>query len=204
MADHLYSIPAPLTSTNVVVVFIDLQVGPLSTIRTIEQQELKQNVVALAKVAHMFDLPTILAAGSQTGPGGAYLPELLQVQPAYTLIRHAKANVWEVAEFPSALQQTGCKKLIMAGIATEIGLLFPTLSALAAGYEVYIATDVCGTISARSEQAAFTRMSQAGAIMSSWASLAVEILNDFSAEHGKDVLGLIHQSLQDDLASSET
>ncbi|HLG76844.1 MAG TPA: isochorismatase family protein [Ktedonobacteraceae bacterium] len=187
-----------LTRDNVAVIFIDLQVGPLSTIRTIDQQELKQNAIALATVAQMFDLPTFFAMGSQTGPGAAFLPELLQTRPEHTLVKHSRANVWETPELPATLKQTGRKKLIMAGIAAEIGLLFPVLSAIAAGYNVYVATDVCGTITARGEQAAFTRMTQAGAIMSSWASLAVEILKDFSAEHGRDVLGLINKQLLED------
>ena len=185
----------PLQRENAALIFIDLQVGPISTIRTIEQQELKQNAIALATVAQIFQLPTIFAAGSQTGPKGAYLPELLTILPDHIFVRHSTTNAWQTSAFTDAIKQIGRKKLIIAGIATDIGLLFPVLSTLADGYEVYVVADVCGTLTARSEQAAFSRMAQAGAIMTSWASLATEILQDFSSEHGMQILKLINEQL---------
>ena len=185
----------PLTRDNATLVLIDLQVGPLSTIRTIEQQELKQNSIALATITQMYSLPAVFAAGSQSGPGGAYMPELLQLLPEHKHVIHSTTNVWQTPAFPAAISQLQRKNLVMAGIATDIGLLFAVLSARSAGFNVYIVTDVCGTLTQRSEQAAFMRMMQAGAIMSSWASLAAEIQRDFTAEHGRRLLEIINKQL---------
>ena len=189
----------PLTRDNAVLVLIDMQVGPLSTIRTIEQQELKQNSIALATIAQMYGLPAIFAAGSQSGPGGAYMPELLQLLPEHKHVIHSTTNVWQTSAFPAAISQIQRKNLVMAGIATDIGLLFAVLSARSAGYKVYVVTDVCGTLTQRSEQAAFMRMMQSGAIMSSWASLAAEIQRDFTAEHGRRLLEIINKQLAKDV-----
>jgi nicotinamidase-related amidase len=188
----------PLTRENALLIFVDLQVGPISSTRTIDPQELKQNAIALATVAQMFHLPTVFASGSQEGPGGVYLPELLNLLPDHIFVRHSTTNAWQTLAFRQAIEQVGRKKLIMGGIATDVGLLFPALSARASGYDVYIVSDVCGTLTTRGEQAAFFRMMQMGIIMTSWASLATEILQDFSSEHGMQILGLINQQLQAD------
>ena len=185
----------PLTRENTALIFIDLQIGPISTIQTIDQQELKQNAISLATVAQLFALPTLFASGSQIGPKGAYLPELLTLLPNHIFVKHSTTNAWQTPAFVAALEQMGRKKLIIAGIATNIGLLFPVLSAKAHGYDVHVVADVCGTLTVRSEQAAFSRMTRADATLTSWASVATEILQDFSTEHGTRILRLINQQL---------
>lgn len=189
----------PLTPDTMALIFIDLQMGPLTTVRTMKQEELKQNALALGRVAQMYQLPTLLTAGGQTGPGGAYLPELAQLFPQHVPIRRSTINAWATPAVVSAVEQTQRQKLVMAGLASDVGVLFCALSARAAGYTVYVVADVCGTITARSEQAAFTRMSQAGIILTSWSSMATELQQDFSREHGRELLGLISARLQEDL-----
>lgn len=44
------------------------------------------------------------------------------------------------------LQATGAKKLLFAGIVTDVCVVFPVLSALAEGFECYIVVDASGTV----------------------------------------------------------
>ena len=188
----------PLTRDNATILFVDLQVGPLSTVKTMEQEELKRNALALATVAQMHKIPVIFTAGNQPGPGGAFLPELTQLFPDTTLIRRSTINSLQAAEVLAAIRQTGRSKLIIAGLASDVGVLLTALTARAHGYATYVVWDATGTITARSEQAALSRMQQAGIILSSWSSIATEIQQDFSKEHGRELLGLISQRLQED------
>jgi nicotinamidase-related amidase len=102
------------------------------------------------------------------------------------------------SEVLAAIEQTGRSKLIIAGLASDVGVLLTALAARAREYTTYVVWDATGTITARSEQAAMARMQQAGIILSSWSSLATEIQQDFSKEHGRELLGLISQRLQED------
>ncbi len=187
-----------LTCDNAAFLFVDLQVGPLSTVKTMEQEELKRNALTLATVAQMHNIPVIFTAGNQTGPGGAFLPELTQLFPDIPLIRRSTINSLQSAEVLAAIEQTGRSKLIIAGLASDVGVLLTALAARAHGYATYVVWDATGTITARSEQAAMSRMQQSGIILSSWSSLATEIQQDFSKEHGRELLGLISQRLQED------
>lgn len=188
----------PLTRDNAAFLFVDLQVGPLSTVKTMEQEELKRNALALATVAQMHNIPVIFTAGNQTGPGGAFLPELTQLFPDIPLIRRSTINSLQSVEVLTTIEQTGRSKLIIAGLASDVGVLLTALAARAHGYTTYVVWDATGTITIRSEQAAMSRMQQAGIILSSWSSLATEIQQDFSKEHGRELLGLISQRLQED------
>jgi Isochorismatase family len=62
------------------------------------------------------------------------------------------------------VERTGKKRLVIAGLWTENCLALSALSALSAGYEVYIPFDVCGGNSKESHDMAVQRLIQAGAI----------------------------------------
>jgi hypothetical protein len=76
-------------------------------------------------------------------------------------------------------QATGRKKLIIAGIVTDVCVLFPTLSALAEGYEVYIVVDASGTFSEAVRDASLMRATQAGAYLINWFAVACELQKDW-------------------------
>jgi nicotinamidase-related amidase len=53
-------------------------------------------------------------------------------------------------------------KLIISGVSTDVCLAFVSLSALAAGFEVYAVVDASGTFSPLMKDLAIARMVQAG------------------------------------------
>ena len=57
--------------------------------------------------------------------------------------------------------------------------VFPTLSALAEGFDVFVVTDSSGTFNTAVQQAAWNRMTQAGAQMMNWFSVACELQRDW-------------------------
>ncbi len=65
--------------------------------------------------------------------------------------------------------------LIMAGVVTEVCVAFPTLSALAEDFEVFVVRDASGTFNAITRDTAWERMSQAGAQLMSWFGVACEL-----------------------------
>jgi hypothetical protein len=55
---------------------------------------------------------------------------------------------------------------------------FPAITAVARGLDAYVAVDASGTFSETKRQAGLLRMTQAGVIVSNYATLMVEILKD--------------------------
>jgi nicotinamidase-related amidase len=143
-------------------------------------------------------LPVVVAAGPQTGPGGAVIPEVTAHLTEPMIVRHSTPNALRMSVFAEAVVETGRTHLILAGIALDVGVLLTALGLRTAGYSVYVVADATGAVTTRAEEAAFARLRHAGVIVSSWASLAAEIQEDFAAPHGNALLGLLHPRLKTD------
>lgn len=111
-----------LDRNNTIVVFIDMQLGAISTVGSMDQQELTRNAIALAKVCTILQLPVILSSVDIQGDRGTVLPELNHILPDVIQIKHATNNSWETPEFVNVIEEIGCKNLVMAGLATDVGL----------------------------------------------------------------------------------
>jgi nicotinamidase-related amidase len=159
---------------------VDHQAGLLSLVRDIDPDKFKNNVLALGDLARYFKLPTILTTSFESGPNGPLVPELkAQFPDAPYIARPGQINAWDNADFVQAVKATGKRQLILAGVVTEVCVAFPALSALEAGYEVFVVTDASGTFNDITRQAAWARMSQAGAQLMTWFGVACELHRDW-------------------------
>jgi len=169
-----------LSKDDAAVLLVDHQAGLSSLVQDYTPGEFKSNVLALAAVAKFFQLPTILTTSFEEGPNGPIMPELRQMLPAAPLIaRPGQINAWDNEEFVQAVRKTGRKQLIIAGIVTDVCVAFPALSALEAGYDVFVATDASGTFNESVRHAAWARMASAGAQLMNWFSIACELHRDW-------------------------
>lgn len=101
------------------------------------------------------------------------MPELLEMFPDAPMIsRPGWINSWEDPNFKAAVEATGRKKLIMAGVTTDVCLYFPVISALAEGYDVYAVYDASGCWDMLSQLTSCMRLQQAGAIVCNWTVIA--------------------------------
>lgn len=169
-----------LSKQDAVVLLVDHQSGLMSLVQDFSPGEFKNNVLALADVAKFFKLPTILTTSFEDGPNGPIIPELKEIFPNTPFIaRPGQINAWDNEDFVKAVKDTGRKQLIIAGIVTDVCVAFPTLSALEAGYELFVVTDASGTFNEAVRQAAWVRMASAGAQMMNWFSVACELHRDW-------------------------
>ncbi|HIK14875.1 MAG TPA: isochorismatase family protein [Leptolyngbyaceae cyanobacterium M33_DOE_097] len=178
-----------LTPHNSVFLPIDYMHGLMSASRSIDPGLLKNNALALAKVARLFNLPTF-GTGDRSGRSylGAEMPELQEILPDMQFIPRSTVGAWDVPEYREAVQRTGRKKLIMAGITTEQCVTFTAEPAIADGYDVYVVLDASAALDTRSELAAISRLTQMGAILTTWSPLAAELLHDFATPEGVGLL----------------
>ena len=169
-----------LDKNQAAVLLVDHQTGLLSLVRDIEPDRFKNNVLALADLATYFDLPTILTTSFEDGPNGPLVPELKEQFPdAPYIARPGQINAWDNDDFVAAVKATGRKQLIIAGVVTEVCVAFPALSAIEAGYEVFVVTDASGTFNDITRHSAWDRMSAAGAQLMTWFGVAAELHRDW-------------------------
>lgn len=169
-----------LDKNNAAVLLVDHQTGLLSLVRDIDPDKFKNNVLALADAAKYFNLPTILTTSFENGPNGPLVPELKEMFPdAPYIARPGQINAWDNEDFVKAVKATGKKQLIIAGVVTEVCVAFPTLSALAEEFEVFVITDASGTFNELTRDAAWDRMSKAGAQLMTWFGMAYELHRDW-------------------------
>ncbi|QID17560.1 hydrolase [Nitrogeniibacter mangrovi] len=169
-----------LDRNDAAVLLVDHQAGLLSLVRDIDPDRFRNNVLALGDLADYFGLPTILTTSFETGPNGPLVPELkAQFPDAPYIARPGQINAWDNEDFVAAVRATGRKQLIIAGVVTEVCVAFPALSAIEAGYEVFVVTDASGTFNALTRDSAWRRMEAAGAQLMTWFGVACELHRDW-------------------------
>jgi nicotinamidase-related amidase len=172
----------PLTVENAALVLIDHQTGTmLMGIEDIDPVNLMNNTRFLAETANKLDIPTVLTASNEDGPTGPLIPDLLELAPNAKYVSRNNINAWHDNNFVEAIQATGRKKLIMAGISTDVCLTFPAIAAVAEGYDVFAVIDASGTWSLLAQQTAISRMSQAGVVCVNTVAVIAELLADWTA-----------------------
>jgi nicotinamidase-related amidase len=93
------------------------------------------------------------------------MPELHEAAPGATYVgRKGEISAWENADFVKAVQGTGRKTLIMAGVWTSVCVVFPAIQAKAEGYDVYAVIDASGDMSPMASQTTLARLVQAGVV----------------------------------------
>ena len=171
---------ARLSVDDAVVLLVDHQAGLLSLVQDYTPDEFRNNVLALADIAKLFKLPTILTTSFENGPNGLLMPELKELFPDAPFIpRPGQINAWDNPDFVKAIKDTGRKQLIIAGVVTDVCVAFPTLSALQEGYQVFVVADASGTFNKSVRDAALMRMAHAGAVMTNWFAVACELQRDW-------------------------
>ena len=168
--DHL------LTPENSALILIDFQPGLIDGTRSVGREILINNVVALAKTGSLFRLPIVLSTVAVTaGYQEDTIAELKSALPDVPTIDRFKVNAWEEPAFREAVIATGRRKLIMAGLWTEVCLVFPALDLLNEGYQVYAVSDASGGTSVDAHERGMQRIIQAGAVPVTWEAVMAEL-----------------------------
>ncbi len=169
-----------LTPDNCVITLIDHQPQMLFGVTSIDRQTLINNVVGFAKAAKIFDVPLILSTVETKSFSGNLWPQLQAVYPKQTPIERSSMNSWDDENFVAAVKKTERKKIVLAGLWTEVCVAFPTIQAINDGYEVYVVEDLCGDLDERTHAAAMRRVEQAGAKPVTWIQVLLEWQRDWA------------------------
>jgi len=171
--DHL------LTPQNAVLALIDYQPEQYAGVASVGHGELLANVTMLGRIATAFEVPVVLSTVYVKHGMSGTNAELLEALRGVPEIDRTTMNAWEDPDFRGAVERTGRKKLVIAGLWTEVCVAFPTLDALRDGYDVFVVVDAIGGVSRVAHEAAMQRMVQAGAHPISVLGLACELQRDW-------------------------
>jgi nicotinamidase-related amidase len=172
---------ALLTPEESVLVLIDHQPYQFTNLNSHESTVIVNNVVGLAKLAKAYDVPTVLTTVIEER-GGYLIKALQDVFPDQKPINRTYINTWEDRRVVDVVEKTGRKKLIIAGLWTEICVAMPAIQALGEGYDVFVVTDACGGVSAEAHDMAVRRMEQAGVVPITWMAVSGEWQRDWARE----------------------
>jgi nicotinamidase-related amidase len=170
-----------LSPSNSALLIIDFQPIQVGSVASRDKRSLVENVVTAAKAAKLYGVPVILSTVNvKTGANKPLIPQLAEVFPEITPIDRTTLNAWEDNAFRSAVEATGRRKLVIAGLWTEVCVAFPALSAMADGYETYPLVDAMGSPTLDGHAIAVQRMAQAGAQPIGWVALLCEWQRDWA------------------------
>ena len=159
---------ALINTSDTLFLLLDHQAGLFQTVKDISVAELRANTVMLARLATLLKIPVITTASEPNGPNGPLMPEIHQFAPhAVYVPRKGEVNAWDNEDFVKAVQATGKKTLVMAGVWTSVCVMFPALDAKAAGFKVYAVIDASGDPSELASRTTLGRFIQAGIIPTS-------------------------------------
>src|SRR6187402_2647424 len=182
------------TPADSAVVFIDHQPQMTFGVANTDRASLINNVTLLAKVAKEFGVPAILTAVETESFSGYIWPQLLDVFPGQAIVERTSMNSWDDEGFRAAIKATGRKNIIMTGLWTEVCVTWPTIEMLGEGYNIYVVEDCCGATSPAAQEAALSRMVQAGAIRLTTIAALLEWQRDWARrEHYDALMGLLKQ-----------
>ncbi len=194
------------TADNAALLLIDYQVGTMQLIRNRSREQVHRNGVILATLASRLGLPVVLTSSLEDQFQGPLVPEFAELLPDAYEKRSRRLGVVDALDDPSfaaAVESTGRRNLIIAGVTTDVCLIHPSLRAVRGGYDVQVVVDASGSNTAVSEEIALRSMQQGGVRLTTMPQILSELAGDWTAPSGVAVMELLNGSWQA-MAGDET
>jgi nicotinamidase-related amidase len=153
----------------------------------------------LAKAAKILKLPVVLTSSMEEYAQGSLLPELQTILPdefAARIKRVGIVNAMDDANFAAAVQATGRKKLIVAGVTNDVCTVYPALSLVQNGYDVQVVADAGGSPTKMADDIAVRRMERGGVTITSTISLIAELAGNWTTPEGGQLVQVVMTALQ--------
>ena len=152
-----------LDPANHVLLMIDHESQMAFAVESQPIEELRNNAGLVAGTSKIYEIATVITTVAEKSFSGRVFQEIKEYYPDDSkYIDRTTMNSWEDKRVVEAVGAFGKKKLVIAGLWTEVCTLTAALSALEDGYEVYVITDASGGVSQEAHDMAITRMVQAG------------------------------------------
>ena len=183
-----------INAEDTIVLFADLQTGIVELSQTNPVDRLKTGVRGLAQLAKLLGIPAVVSGvRGEDGKPSKIIPQIADGLGDLPTHHRTTCDSFLNEEIVSAIKATGRKTLLISGVATELAVQLPALTASDQGYKVFVVLDACGGMSERTERAALQRMAKAGATTVSVMTLAGELAGDFREAKAQQAIGILYE-----------
>ncbi|MEQ7874923.1 isochorismatase family protein [Sphingomonas sp. ASV193] len=170
------------TTQNSIIMLVDHQTGTVGWVKSIPKDTVVTSCRVLGKMAVAYNMPLVLTTTVEQQVG-LTIKDLQDIAPKAFADRYARGgqlDCWDDERLRDGVARLGRKKIIMAGLTTDICLYWAATSALKLGYAVLVVADACGTTSAQGDEMTYARLRKAGAEITVVNQITTELANDFS------------------------
>jgi nicotinamidase-related amidase len=185
---------AAFTPDNAAMLLIDHQIGTMAWTHSHDINLVRANALKLARIAKALEMPVVLTASMEDQVQGPLMLELAEILPeafARRVKRPGIVNAMHHEGFNKAVKGIGRKRMFVAGITTEICVVFPVLQMLDEGYEVQVSADASASWSKYGDDLALRRMEKAGAIITTVDQIISELAIDWTSPNGNKLRGIL-------------
>lgn len=186
------------TPENSAMLLIDHQVGTMGWVKSADLEEIKRHTIALARAANETGMPLILTSSMEDQAQGPLFEELQKAVPEAFEKRVQRAGVVDAMkdpDFAAAVKATGRKNLIIAGITTDVCVVYPAITSVLEGYNVQVVVDGSGSPSKIADDTALRRMESHGVTLTTTNQLIAELAQDWSSEHGQKLMQVLFEEI---------
>ncbi|USD38737.1 isochorismatase family protein [Ferrimonas sp. SCSIO 43195] len=184
--------------SNATLLLIDHQVGTLGWVKSNSLDEIKRHTVALARSAIVTGMPLILTSSQEDQVQGPLFDELIDAAPEAYASRVQRAGIVDAmkdANFANAVSATGRNNLIIAGITTDVCVVYPAITAVQAGYNVQVVVDGSGSPTTLADETALRRMESHGITLTTTNQLIAELAQDWSSDNGQKLMQVLFEEV---------
>ena len=190
----------PFKPNDAAIVLIDHQPGVLHMVGSLPADTVTMNAGILARLGEELGIPTVVTS---TRESLAFLGTTLEsiergAPTAYAerVRRDGTLNAFHDPAFVAAVEKTGRRNLIIAGLLTDVCLLHSVVSALDAGYRVQVVADASGTTTPLADAVTYDRMRALGAVITTTYGALFELFPNLSTPEGQRAEAVASSALQ--------
>jgi nicotinamidase-related amidase len=151
------------------------------------------------------NMPVILTSSMEEQAQGPLMPELQEILPeafAARVKRFGVVDAMDDENFAAAVKATGRRNLIMAGITTDVCIVYPAITAVQQGYSVQVVVDACGSPTKIADEVALRRMERAGVTLTSTNQLIAELAQKWTTVEGGKLIEILFNDVLSKLGPS--
>ena len=189
----------PITPSDTAIVLIDHQPGVLAMVASLPAQVVTTNAATLARLGEQMGIPLVITTTRENLDflGTTVLAVQKAAPQAYErrIRRPGTLNAFHDKAFARAVQDTGRKNLVMAGILTDVCLWHAAVAAVNAGYTVRVVADANGSSTVLGDQVTYDRLRDLGVIVTTTNGVLFELYSDLSTPEGQRAEGVAAAAL---------
>lgn len=189
-------------TANSLVMLVDHQTGTVDWVKSLPKETVIASCRVLTRMAVSYGMPLVLTTTMEdiVGPTIKDIQDLAPDAFAKRYKRGGQLSCWDDAALKDGVAKLGRKKIIMAGLTTDICLFWAASDAVKLGYEVLVVADACGTMSTLGDTLTFDRLRGLGVTVTVTNQAVTELANNFGTPEGQKAQAIMAEEIISKLA----